>query len=272
MPGMSGLEVLQMARQAYGRAVRVGMITTEASPELLRQAHSSGADFILPKPFDDAELSLRVRQVLADKPAAPPQPVAEAAADAKVETGAEAGAETGAEAKAEALTEAKADAKAEAPASLAEALQALLASRLGSIKFRLVEQEPIAVEALSPKVLLCLISVPGVKAAYALALMDSATACMIGGGARAMLPSQVRPLIAAHAPTEEMTALATAFVQEAANALVAPGSERPRMSRGNWVARDMDKLVVALSNNTQLHGFRLQVSGYGEGRMAFILL
>jgi CheY-like chemotaxis protein len=280
MPGMSGLELLQAVRQRHGTSVKVGMITTEGSEELLRQARQSGAAFILHKPFDDADLSQHVRQVL-DAPECLPQDTAERAGLGEPPPAPEVPAPevpapepaTAVDAAA-GLTVDPASIEPAAPAASepGQWLNEVLKRVFGQIKFRLIENEPIEVSRLSPRVLLGLLSVPGSKAAFALSLMDAPTACMIGGGSRGLLPSQVRPLMAAHAPSDEMTLVATQFAQEAAGMLVPAGSEAPKISKGNWVPREMEKLVGALSNNTRMYGYRLQVPGYGEGRMAFVVL
>jgi CheY-like chemotaxis protein len=278
MPGMSGLELLQVVRQRHGTSVKVGMITTEGSEELLRQARRSGAAFILHKPFDDVQLSRHVRQVLdaQDSVAQDTAAVAGASETLTAEPPPELPAPEPAAAVDTATVPvadlASAEPEAQAAPEPGPWMHEVLTRAFGQIKFRLIENEPIEVGGLSPRVLLGLLSVPGSKAAFALALMDAPTACMIGGGSRGLSPSQVRPLIAAHAPSEEMTLAATQFAQEAAGMLVPAGSEAPRISKGSWVPREMQKLAGALSNNTRLHGYRLQVPGYGEGRMAFVVL
>lgn len=299
MPGMSGLELLQTVRQLYGPDLRVGLITTESSADLLRQAQASGSAFILHKPFDDQDLLAQVRRALNARPAAragatapavAPTPEADPAVAAAVaaavvpavvpaavapEPASAAPAEPEASAPAAACPPAAADEPPPASASASASGRTIgdvLARKFGPIKFRVVENEPISIDRLSPKVLLGLLSLPGTKAAFAVALVDAATACMIGGGAQGLPPAQVRPLIASNAPDEQMTEVTTDFLREAAALLVPEGSTPPQMARGTWVSREMKKLSDALSLNAGMHGFRLQVPGYGEGRMAFILL
>ena len=64
MPGMSGLELIQVVKQTRGDQIQVGLVTTEVSPDMLRQARDSGAAFILQKPFNDAELLESIRRIV----------------------------------------------------------------------------------------------------------------------------------------------------------------------------------------------------------------
>ncbi|HJW27295.1 MAG TPA: response regulator [Rhodocyclaceae bacterium] len=64
MPGMSGLELLQVLQQTRQQRMRVGFVTTESAPERLNEAMRNGAAFILPKPFTDRQLADAVRQAL----------------------------------------------------------------------------------------------------------------------------------------------------------------------------------------------------------------
>lgn len=50
MPEMSGIELLNALRAA-GKSVRFGFVTSEGSPEMRELAESSGAAFLISKPF-----------------------------------------------------------------------------------------------------------------------------------------------------------------------------------------------------------------------------
>ncbi len=67
MPGMSGLELMQAIRQQASTQPIIGMITTERSEDRLREARSSGATFIMHKPFEYHELGQVIRQTVCDK-------------------------------------------------------------------------------------------------------------------------------------------------------------------------------------------------------------
>lgn len=292
MPGMTGLELLQSVRQIHGQGLKVGLVTTETSPDLLRQARASGAEFILHKPFHDRDL-LDALQRAVGAPGSPPrgdtdrsvperavdpsaaaespdpapaddhraQPVAVAAPRA-VESGtpmfqlppAVAGASTA----------------PPAPARSTPKLEALLASTLGPIRFRLIDRQSVTPGLLTPRVLLALYALPGQRAAYAVGLLDMACLCMIGGGALGMQPSQVRPAIATGSATTPMVDRATAFLREAASALPTAQGEVPALLRATLVPRDLDKLQAAFNEPERVQGYRLQVPGYGEGRFVFV--
>lgn len=63
MPGVSGLEVLDAAKQAHPE-IRVVLITGFGTPQTLERARHSGADRILTKPFNPVELLAAVREIL----------------------------------------------------------------------------------------------------------------------------------------------------------------------------------------------------------------
>ncbi len=69
MPHISGLDVLQGLRAALkpGEFLPVMVLTADASPPTRRTALSQGAQDFLTKPFDQAEVLLRVRNLLATR-------------------------------------------------------------------------------------------------------------------------------------------------------------------------------------------------------------
>jgi CheY-like chemotaxis protein len=282
MPGMTGLELLQSVRQIHGHSLKVGLVTTETSPDLLRQARASGAEFILHKPFHDRELLDALQRAVGAPGSPPPEVTSYRSTPVSGDTHEE---------LAPAVSEADPDAAfASAPStgvalpvmpppapasSLPRAtpkLEALLSTTLGPIRFRLVDKQSISATQLTPKVLLALYALPGQKAAYAVGLLDMTCLCMIGAGAMGMQPSQVRPAIATGSATAPMVERATQFLRDAAVALPTQQGEVPLMLRATLVPRDLDKLISALGDPNRVLGFRLQVPGYGEGRFVFVRL
>jgi len=65
MPGLSGLEVLNVAKRTRP-GIRVVLITGFGTPQTLDRARQGGADRILTKPFNPVELLTAVRDVLPD--------------------------------------------------------------------------------------------------------------------------------------------------------------------------------------------------------------
>jgi two-component system chemotaxis response regulator CheY len=64
MPEMSGFQLIQALR-AEGRAVRVGLVTSESDGGLRDQALAAGALFILSKPFTPEAVKAALQPVLA---------------------------------------------------------------------------------------------------------------------------------------------------------------------------------------------------------------
>jgi two-component system chemotaxis response regulator CheY len=65
MPGMSGIELLELLRQ-NGDMTPFGFITVESSPAMRERAIDAGAAFLLVKPFDVERLGEMVRDVVED--------------------------------------------------------------------------------------------------------------------------------------------------------------------------------------------------------------
>lgn len=67
MPGMSGFEVFQQAREIHPD-MAVVLVTGHGTPEIINEANRLGFSSILLKPFTSDELRGTVEKVLADKP------------------------------------------------------------------------------------------------------------------------------------------------------------------------------------------------------------
>ncbi len=67
MPGLDGVEVLEHIR-ADGdlREMRILLLTAKAQESDVRRGYDAGADAYVKKPFSPADLSARVRELLAD--------------------------------------------------------------------------------------------------------------------------------------------------------------------------------------------------------------
>lgn len=66
MPGMSGFEVFQQARELHPD-MSVVLVTGHGTPEIINEANRLGFSSILLKPFTSDELRGTVEKVLADK-------------------------------------------------------------------------------------------------------------------------------------------------------------------------------------------------------------
>lgn len=63
MPEMNGIELLQAVRERNLR-VKIGVVTSQGSPEMREQAEAAGAIFLLTKPFTAEDLGAALRPVL----------------------------------------------------------------------------------------------------------------------------------------------------------------------------------------------------------------
>jgi len=68
MPGMSGFEVYELAKQLHPQ-MAVILVTGHGTPEMLNEAHRLGFKAILLKPFTSDELRSTVEKVLGGGPA-----------------------------------------------------------------------------------------------------------------------------------------------------------------------------------------------------------
>lgn len=66
MPGMSGFEVFEQARQLHPGVVVV-LVTGHGTPDIVNEANRLGFNAILLKPFTSDELRATVEKVLADR-------------------------------------------------------------------------------------------------------------------------------------------------------------------------------------------------------------
>jgi CheY-like chemotaxis protein len=263
MPKVSGLEMVQALRQLGHQDVRVGFITTERTPALLEEAISNGAVFILHKPFDDAELVAVVTHAVKDL-----------AGGAMPTSGDVIDAQGNSAPNIAQLPLASPKPEGAGPISHA-AMQLLLVDQLGNIPFRLIPDEKMAQETLTPTNLLGLYAAKDIKGVYAIGVMDANAVCMVGGGAARMLPNDVRALMATGQPSPSMMEQANAFLRLAAGALgesAKPSATEVSLAKASVVKNTFAKLASVLAQQDQRSDFRLAIPGYGEGRMAFFVM
>lgn len=265
MPKVSGLELVQAMRQMGHQKTRVGFVTTERTPALLNEAVANGAMFIVHKPFDDAELVAVVTAAvkdlaqLSDSPsaAAPPPPTETIVAPPPV--------------AAEPPTVA---AKLSEPV-VASALQQQLSACLGNLPFRLIPQEKMTLDKLTPNILLGLYGATDRKGVYAIGVMDANTLCMVGGGSARKSPLDVRAAMATGHADTVMLDRAHDFLKSVGACLTQTSGDPPltvTMAKASIVKNTFTKLAEVLAQPTNRSDFRLSIPGYGEGRMAFFVM
>lgn len=63
MPEMNGLELLKSLRR-QGNPITFGFVTTECAPEIVQEARSAGATFLINKPFTPEQLYVELEPIL----------------------------------------------------------------------------------------------------------------------------------------------------------------------------------------------------------------
>ena len=262
MPKVTGLEMVQTLRQLGHHNMRVGFVTTEKTPALLDQAKSNGALFILHKPFDDAELVSVVTAAIKD--------IADIAA-AEAATFVIGGKSDNTTNPNFASTTKK---RAEEPLSFA-AMQMQLLHYLGNIPFRLIPNEEMSYDKLTPNNLLGLYASSDRKGVYAIGVMDANAICMVGGGAARKSPMEVRAAMHADQPDEVMLSKAHEFMRSLGLNLTESLGEpnaKVKLAKASVVKNTFAKLSEVLSTDSHRSDFRIAIPGYGEGRMAFFVM
>ena len=253
MPHMSGLEMVQTMRQLGHLKLRVGFVTTERTESMLNEAIRNGAMFIVHKPFDDAELVAVVSAAINDlvtellPPAATPETP-------------------------------RAPEPEHAPAQVAmisvPAMSEVLNATLGAIPYRLVTNDPMAPDNLTPHLLLGLYGASTHKGVHVIGLLDANAVCMIGGGALRTQPTMVRTAIAQEMPPQTFVDGANKFLAACSACLVptVPTGGSVSLSKGSIVKRSFAKLQEVLMASGTRADFRISIPGYGQGRIAFFLM
>ncbi|MBI4511023.1 MAG: response regulator [Deltaproteobacteria bacterium] len=72
MPKLDGLKFLSSIRSRFDSSrVRVILVTAKADQRTINSAHAAGADGLIAKPFQVADLMEKVREVMGEKPSRP---------------------------------------------------------------------------------------------------------------------------------------------------------------------------------------------------------
>jgi len=282
MPRVSGLELLQTLRQLGQTQVKVGFVTTESKPDLLEQARTNGAVFVVNKPFKDGELIEQIRSAVpgagtpvrrAATPTAAPAAAAPASpvkADGPADPRADQAEDTLAAMAAPTAAPAEPD-PADYPLRLDHAC-GLVEHTLGKQAFSLTRHGLMAVDKLGPNNLLGLYSSPD-KPAAAVAVFDAHAVCLIGGAAARLPAAELTAAQLAAEPTEAMVQQATTFMRAAGMMLQAGGSpDGCTLTRTMSVAASFPKLEEVLARTSERVDFQIALPGLGEGRITFVAL
>ena len=152
-----------------------------------------------------------------------------------------------------------------------EGLTTVVRETLKEVPFRLVEKELTSAD-LSNENLLALYRSETTKALTAVAVLDLPAMTMMGAGALGMQPADVKPLIETESPTEDIQNQAADFLGRAAAAMRAEKPGELSMLKQSLVSKDFAKLQELLRHNRGQAYFKLDIPGYGSGRMGFLLV
>lgn len=235
MPGVTGIEMLQTLRQTGHTQVRVGFVTAESSPSRLAEARSNGADFVVTKPFQDAELLQAIRLSL------------DGAA------GAVAGART-------------------LPGPVRqEVIERLLKVALKQLTFEVRACEPMMPGSLSPFLLRCQYAQGTETEPSVVGLLDFSALCVIGAGAGADAASLASAAIAKGRPDPEVVQRASTFMRIASKLIQGHTDANPyRLLRAQVVSRGVGELDDLLPRATERTDVLLDVRGCGEARISYL--
>ena len=224
----------------------IRMTTRSERETLLEQAKTNGAAFILHKPFEDALLVSTVQEAIKDI-------IEERATPQKDE-------------------KPKIDVCNDPVPN--DELQIALANRLGNLPFRLIANDKLSPEKMTPSNLLGLYSAAGLKGVYAIGVMDSNAVCMVGGGAARKAPADVRAAMATGEPEKQMLENGQQFLRDIAAVLskTSVNNSNVTLANASVVKNTFGKLLEVVNQEGLRSDFRLSIPGYGEGRMAFFLL
>ncbi len=152
-----------------------------------------------------------------------------------------------------------------------EGLTAVVRETLKEVPFRLVEKELTSAD-LSKENLLALYRSEITKALTAVAVLDLPALTMMGAGALGMQPADVKPMLETESPTEDIQNQAADFLGRAATAMRAEKPGELSMLKQSLVSKDFAKLQELLRHNRGQAYFKLDIPGYGSGRMGFLLV
>jgi CheY-like chemotaxis protein len=235
MPGVTGIEMLQTLRQTGHGDVRVGFVTAETTPARLAEAHSNGADFVVNKPFQDAELvdaiRLSLKGAAGAKPARP---------------------------------------RGEGPLR-AEVIERLLKVALKQLPFTLSTCEPMLPQTLTPFLLRCHYGQGSDERPSVVGLLDFGALCVIGAGAGANSAELAAAAIDKGRPDPEVVQRATTFMRIASKLIQGHSEAQPfRMLRAQVVSRGVGELDELLTQASERTDVRVSVKGCGDAHITYL--
>ena len=233
MPGMTGLQMVHAMRQKGLRNMYVGFITTETQNIRIQEALGSGANFVLNKPFEDAVLCEKLKEM-----------------ESKIKGGV-------VSLEPKPVNDSK--------------LQDVIKKNLRQRPFHLREHA-FTTEDLSSENLMVLYRSDKTKALAAVAVLNFPAAVMISGLHLSLSDEVIQHAISHERMTDAMTARAAEFVREIASCVGTPQIGKVEVLKQSMVSKDFAKLQDLLAHNRGKAYYRLDVEGLGQGRIGFMLV
>jgi hypothetical protein len=154
-------------------------------------------------------------------------------------------------------------------------LQMALARKLGNLPFRIIPNEKMSADRLTPNNLLGLYVATERKGVYGIGVMDANAVCIVGGGSARKTPIEVRSAMTSGEPDKLMLAKAQEFLNHMAQTLTKTSLKDAgavTLANSSIVKNTFGKLTEVVEQVGHRSDFRISIPGYGEGRMAFFLL
>lgn len=137
--------------------------------------------------------------------------------------------------------------------------------------FRLVEQK-METSDLSEKNILALYGAPSNSRPQVVAVMNINAAIIIGSAMLGMQPADAKSQFITGKPTDDVQGNAVKAFAVCAKIIHADSKESVSMSRQSIVAKDFPKLIEIMASKKPASHFRIDVPGYGSGRLAFFMI
>lgn len=152
-----------------------------------------------------------------------------------------------------------------------EKLDAIFHAHLNRIPFRLVER-PLQVSDLSQDNLLALYGVGSGQQISLVGLMDTMAMLMLGGAAKRLSPQVAKQAMLMSKAGPADVEAAVLFLKSAVSSFNPRAVEKAVLLRHSLVSRELPKLKDLLTRHQRHSPFRLDIPGYGAGRISFVQL
>jgi len=152
-----------------------------------------------------------------------------------------------------------------------ERMNALIKQMLGPVPFRLVEQVMTS-EHLSSENLLALYSSARTTAFAAVAVLDLNTALMMHAGAKGMPPNEAKAIIDAGKLSNGTESQGSSLLKQMGDAITLHDDSLVKLVRESVVNQGFAKLQELILRNRGSSGFRVDIPGYGSGRIGVMLM